>query len=133
MTCLKRSPIFRNMFDFHGYKLCDVVEDERKIRCMCGYRGVEKLDFVDKYSFHTTRFEEYVSTLSVQPAVTPSPALPPSATPLITPPITPAPTPVQTPEATPTPEEPGFEAILWLFAVALVVLIGYLNTSKRRK
>jgi transposase len=113
MTRLKLSPIFRNMFDFHGYKLCDVnddergitlfltctrktgdcpecgkrctfiedtytrtirdldlgpkkcfiVFDERKIRCRCGYRGVEKLTFVDKYSLHTIRFEEYVSTL----------------------------------------------------------------------
>ena len=49
MTRLKLSPIFRNMFDLHGYKLCDVIEDERKIRCRCGYRGVEKLGFVDKY------------------------------------------------------------------------------------
>ena len=113
MTRLRLSPIFRNMFDFHGYKLCDVIDDEqgitlfltctrktgdcpecskrcsfiedtytrtirdldlgpkkcfivfdeRKIRCGCGYRGVEKLDFVDKYSLHTIRFEEYVSTL----------------------------------------------------------------------
>ena len=115
MTRLKLSPIFRNMFDFHCYKLCDVIEDERritlfltctrktgdcpdcgkrcsfiediytrtirdldmgpkkcfilfderKIGCGCGYRVVEKLDFVDKYSLHTIRFEEYVSTLSV--------------------------------------------------------------------
>ncbi len=26
MTRLKLSPIFRNMFDFHGYKLCDVID-----------------------------------------------------------------------------------------------------------
>ena len=113
MTRLKLSPIFRNMFDFRGYNLCDVIEDERgitlflsctrktgdcpdcgkrcssiedtytrtirdldlgpkkcfivfaerKIRCRCGYRGVEKLDFVDKYSSYTKRFEEYVSKL----------------------------------------------------------------------
>ena len=31
MTRLKLSPIFRNMFDFHGYKLCDVIDDERGI------------------------------------------------------------------------------------------------------
>ena len=30
MTRLKLSPIFRNMFDFHGYKLCDVIDDERR-------------------------------------------------------------------------------------------------------
>jgi transposase len=113
MTRLKLSPIFRNLFDFRGYKLCDAIEDargitlflhctrktgdcpgcgkrcssiedtytrtirdlnlgskkcfivfdERKIRCRCGYRGVENLDFVDKYSLQTIRFEEYVSTL----------------------------------------------------------------------
>ncbi len=28
MTRLKLSPIFRNMFDFRGYKLCDAIEDE---------------------------------------------------------------------------------------------------------
>jgi hypothetical protein len=31
-----------------------IVFDERKIRCGCGYRGVERLDFVDKYGHHTT-------------------------------------------------------------------------------
>jgi len=57
MTRLKRSPIFRNMFDFHDYKLCDVLDDERGIRCMCGYRGVEKLDFVDKYSTASSPYD----------------------------------------------------------------------------
>src|SRR3972149_5439616 len=28
-----------------------------KIQCRCDYRGVEKLDFVDKYSQYTIRFE----------------------------------------------------------------------------
>ena len=36
---------------------------ERKIRCRCGFRGIENLDFVDKYSFYTKRFEEYVALL----------------------------------------------------------------------
>ena len=36
---------------------------ERKILCKCGYRGIELLDFVDKYSFYTKRFEEYVALL----------------------------------------------------------------------
>jgi len=31
MTHLKLSPIFRNMFDFCSYKLCDVIDDERGI------------------------------------------------------------------------------------------------------
>ena len=34
-----------------------------KIRCSCGYRGVERLEFVDKYSSCTVRFEEYVFML----------------------------------------------------------------------
>jgi transposase len=113
MPRLKLSPLFRNLFNFRGYKLCDLREekhritlvlnctrrtgdcpicrrrcssledsyhrrirdldlgskkcflvfDERKIRCRCGYRGVENLDFVDKYSLYTKRFEDYVSLL----------------------------------------------------------------------
>jgi transposase len=113
MPRLKLSPLFRDLFDFGGYKLSDICEDddgitvvlehtrstgdcpicgrrcssiediytrrirdldlgpkqcflvfdERKIRCWCGYRGVEHLDFVDKYSSFTKRFEAYVSVL----------------------------------------------------------------------
>jgi transposase len=113
MPRLKLSPLFRNLFNFRGYTLCDLrgdkyqvtlvldrtratadcpvcgkrcssIEDtytrrirdldlgpkqcfliftERKIRCQCGYRGVEQLDFVDKYSPYTKRFEDYVSML----------------------------------------------------------------------
>ncbi|MBI4896161.1 MAG: ISL3 family transposase [Candidatus Aenigmarchaeota archaeon] len=37
--------------------------DVFKVRCRCGYRGVEKLEFIDKYSQYTTRFEEYVAQL----------------------------------------------------------------------
>lgn len=36
---------------------------ERKIRCKCGFRGFEKIDFVDSYSRCTRRFEEYVFRL----------------------------------------------------------------------
>ena len=36
---------------------------ERKIVCKCGFRWLEFLDFVDKYSFFTKRFEEYVALL----------------------------------------------------------------------
>jgi len=113
MSRLRLSTIFRKLFDFRGYKLCEVVEDkhcitlfldctrktgdcpacsrrcsniestykrrirdldvgvrkcfivfrERKIRCSCGYRGLEKLGFVDRYSLYTKRFEDYVSRL----------------------------------------------------------------------
>lgn len=44
-------------------KHCLVYFDEFKIRCSCGYRGVEKLEFVDKYRPYTERFEEYVARL----------------------------------------------------------------------
>jgi transposase len=33
---------------------------ERRIKCACGFRGFEGLDFVDSYSRCTRRFEEYV-------------------------------------------------------------------------
>jgi hypothetical protein len=66
------------------------------------------------------------STLPPKPAATPKP----NATPVTPPKPTPTPTGAPT---TPTPEEPGFEAILWLFAVAFAVVMSYLNTFKRRK
>jgi len=44
-------------------KMCFIVFVERKIKCSCGYRGIEKLDFVDKYARQTKRFEEYISRL----------------------------------------------------------------------
>jgi len=68
-------------------------------------------------------------TLPPKPAATPPPTVSP-ITPLITP--APVPTPTEVP-ATPTPEEPGFESILWLLAVGFVVVIGYLNRFKRRR
>jgi transposase len=120
MPRLKLSPLFRNLFNFRGYKLCDlredehgitlvlnctrrtgdcpicrrrcssledsyrrrirdldigskkcfIVFDERKIRCRCGYRGVENLGFVDKYSLYTKRFEDYVSLLCAKMTLT---------------------------------------------------------------
>ena len=46
-----------------GIRKCFVDFLERKIRCPCGYRGVEKLSFADKYEHQTKRFEDYVSLL----------------------------------------------------------------------
>jgi transposase len=46
-----------------GMKKCFIVFWERKIRCTCSYRGIEKLDFVDRYSLYSKRFEDYVSRL----------------------------------------------------------------------
>lgn len=34
-----------------------------KIRCPCGYRGIEQLEFVDKYSRYSIAFEEYIAKL----------------------------------------------------------------------
>ena len=120
MPRLKLSPLFRNLFDFRGFKLCGLREDkhqvtlvldrtritadcpicgkrcgsiedtytrqirdldlgpkrcfilftEWKIRCRCGYRGVEQLDFVDKHSPYTTRFEDLVSVLCRKMTIT---------------------------------------------------------------
>jgi hypothetical protein len=63
--------------------------------------------------------------------LTPGPEPSPVATP--TPSLTPVPTPAGTPVTTPTPKEPGFEALLWLIAVAFAVITGYVNPLKRRK
>lgn len=46
-----------------GVRKCFVGFAERKIKCSCGYRGVEKLSFTDKYEHQTKRFEDYVSRL----------------------------------------------------------------------
>jgi transposase len=34
-----------------------------RIECSCGYRGIEKIKFLDKWERHTTRFAEFVSKL----------------------------------------------------------------------
>ena len=41
----------------------ELTFQENKIVCTCGYRGLEKLDFVEKYRFYTNRFEEYVAAI----------------------------------------------------------------------
>ena len=46
-----------------GTLKCFIAFRECKVRCACGYRGIEKLNFVDKYSHCTKRFEDYVSRL----------------------------------------------------------------------
>jgi transposase len=44
-------------------RVVKVMFTERKVVCKCGYRGVEFLEFIDKYSRYTKRFEEYVAML----------------------------------------------------------------------
>ena len=46
-----------------GEKKCYIEFIEHKIKCRCGYRGVEKLEFADRYARQTKRFEEYVARL----------------------------------------------------------------------
>jgi transposase len=48
-----------NCFEKRTY----VTFQQYKIRCKCGYRGLEKLEFIDRYSFQTMRLEEYVFLL----------------------------------------------------------------------
>jgi hypothetical protein len=70
------------------------------------------------------------STLPPQPVITPIPLVSPSA-----PPTTPGPvpTPSAPPIATPTPKQPGFEALLWLLALALVAFIVYWGEAAKRR
>ena len=35
-----------------------------RIKCNCGYRGMEKLDFVGRHGRHTRKFEQYVASLT---------------------------------------------------------------------
>ena len=48
--------------DAWGCRTC-IVFPERRIRCKCGYRGMEKVEFTDPYSRCTRRMEEYVFRL----------------------------------------------------------------------
>lgn len=53
----------RKIRDLDVRRRCTLVFPQAKIQCYCGYRGIERLDFVDKYSLCTKRFEEYVFLL----------------------------------------------------------------------
>jgi transposase len=46
-----------------GQRKCYLLFKEKKIRCSCGYRGVEELDFVTKSRRVTKRMEVYIVTL----------------------------------------------------------------------
>ncbi|MGC9445313.1 MAG: hypothetical protein ACP5E9_10380 [Candidatus Methanospirareceae archaeon] len=63
-------------------------------------------------------------------AATPTPAAPSTVTtaPSVTPAPVATPTAVETPvPATPVPQEPGFDALLWLLAVGLVLCVAYVK------
>jgi len=44
-------------------KTCYIKLETYHIKCKCGYYGIEKLDFLSKYSRYTKRFTEYVAML----------------------------------------------------------------------
>jgi transposase len=44
-------------------KTCFIKLETYHIQCKCGYYGIEKLDFLDKYARYTKRFTEYVAIL----------------------------------------------------------------------
>jgi len=46
--------------DYVG-RFANITFIEYKIVCKCGYRGMERLDLVDKYGFYTRRFEDQVA------------------------------------------------------------------------
>ena len=48
--------------DICGRRCCIVLETCH-VKCSCGYYGIEKLDFLDKYARYTKRFVEYVAYL----------------------------------------------------------------------
>ena len=42
---------------------CYIILETCHVKCSCGYYGIEKLDFLDKYARYTKRFVEYVAML----------------------------------------------------------------------
>jgi transposase len=44
-------------------RIAFITFKQYKVKCSCGYRGIEELDFIDKYSFCTKRLEESVFIL----------------------------------------------------------------------
>ncbi len=68
-NCGRRNPIGlesykRTIRDLDlGTKKCYITFFEEKLKCTCGYRGYEEINFSRPYSRCTTRFEEYVYLL----------------------------------------------------------------------
>ena len=54
----------RRIRDLDLIKRCYIEFEQAKIRCKCGYRGVERLDFLGRHSMYTQRFEEFVGRLT---------------------------------------------------------------------
>lgn len=68
-NCGRRNPIGlesykRTIRDLDlGTKKCYITFFEEKLKCVCGSRGFEEIDFVRPYSRCTIRFEEYIYLL----------------------------------------------------------------------
>lgn len=68
-NCGRRNPIGlesykRTIRDLDlGTKKCYITFYEEKLKCVCGSRGFEEIDFVRPYSRCTIRFEEYIYLL----------------------------------------------------------------------
>ena len=52
------------------HKLCYIKFEENKIRCSCGYRGIEYLDFIRPYSRCTRLLEEEVAVCTARMTIT---------------------------------------------------------------
>ena len=52
------------------YRKSFITFKQYKVSCSCGYRGIEYLDFVDKYSFITKRFEGDIAMLCEKMSLT---------------------------------------------------------------
>ncbi len=67
-TCKKRCSVIETYIrtirdlDICGKK-CYIILETCHVKCSCGYYGIEKLDFLDKYERCTKRFAEYVAIL----------------------------------------------------------------------
>lgn len=54
----------RKVRDLDLLKPCFIEFLQARIRCRCGYNGYEDLDFLERYSRHTKRFEHHVAQLA---------------------------------------------------------------------
>lgn len=52
----------RQVRDLDFRKKCYIIFPQAKIKCTCGYRGVEALDFIEKNSLFTKRMEEDIAS-----------------------------------------------------------------------
>lgn len=56
--------IHRKVRGLDMIKPCYFIFKQARIRCKCGYRGMEKVDFAERYSRYTKRFEQHIALMS---------------------------------------------------------------------